>query len=1031
MFFFFSYQIDVLHAGDILAPELTILDVVYMYKYTEEGPLKFSYTVTSPVTVRSKRKYKQSFSFAQKVQSPKKSIETFKESVKTMECKTEEFVSSPKIVPRITLKIEKSKDIKDHKSGRRKSDDLSRCEKKVIRASIVNGPHSYPSYLAPLKKKIKLEEKPSIQNSSLKYEFQTNGKNNNVNKSINIDTKSHTVAEIHALIKKEISDENKNNNNRSKSDEETDANNSLNSSADDGDGPMVIDESRLSDDENSDSIFNANVSRSSVHVSDNVADTKALDKISINPSMGTSQSSNEILNENKENLINSINNVKPIPIISQSNGISRQNNVADCNVQDRNMQSHEENKSNSPKKTFLVVQPTKPIDSVTKRVSSASVSTLSSLLSNAPKVQSSGETKLCNFRSGSAEIGTSTIDSSALALSNIIGNDILKTSSTTGRMNGSNNLTSPITSFTSIADKMAANNKRCDSALPPNIASFVARVPNMTVTSLPMSIASTNSTDSASAVSFPVVQNSVTTPVNANTVPYQRQLLMQSMSASQATNGSHSVSPNTSISQESKTKISSLDNTPAANNPTSSNLGRPGLPTFPFGQRPPFIAPTKPRLGRPPNPNKVQKPPSRGRGGGRGSRGGGVRRVESANLPGTARPNLPHDVASMQLLHQQVQAMQQQHAQVAKQQQVQHVYQQQAAAAIKQQQQLQQQLMQAVPNHATQILPNIQQQLLQNPHALASFASNPQEFAKYMSFLQLQSQLQKQTVPSSSMNLSPSSNGSGSQLNFLQDGNSGADPLSPNSFTKLQSSSPTLSSPLSKLLSLNSAQMAFEKVKNMSADGNFAAVAPQTAMTQSGAPSPKPAKSPAPASPSTPSSICSQTPEVTITKLPPVSNISTNNKTSSTNTVSITKRSHGISITAATPVNDSKPGNTISNSSVRQIPNPSFLSNSKKPNSPVSISKYSKNIKSNHNNGTTKSPQGSTKHSFNFNNNINNSKESVPNMTHTAVINQVFLPNSIASLTGMSNLLQMENMTKSLPPSTVANGIQANAPAKC
>ena len=46
---------DVVHNGDCLSPELTLLDVVYMYKWTESEPLSLQYTVIDPPTPYRKR----------------------------------------------------------------------------------------------------------------------------------------------------------------------------------------------------------------------------------------------------------------------------------------------------------------------------------------------------------------------------------------------------------------------------------------------------------------------------------------------------------------------------------------------------------------------------------------------------------------------------------------------------------------------------------------------------------------------------------------------------------------------------------------------------------------------------------------------------------------------------------------------------------------------------------------------------------------------------------------------------------------
>ncbi|XP_071536640.1 uncharacterized protein [Panulirus ornatus] len=42
-----THRVDIMHGGDCLMGELTLLDVVYMYKWTEDAPLRLTYTVTA------------------------------------------------------------------------------------------------------------------------------------------------------------------------------------------------------------------------------------------------------------------------------------------------------------------------------------------------------------------------------------------------------------------------------------------------------------------------------------------------------------------------------------------------------------------------------------------------------------------------------------------------------------------------------------------------------------------------------------------------------------------------------------------------------------------------------------------------------------------------------------------------------------------------------------------------------------------------------------------------------------------------
>ncbi|XP_066981635.1 uncharacterized protein [Macrobrachium rosenbergii] len=49
-----THKVDIMHGGDCLVGELTLLDVVYMYKWTEDAPLRLMYTVSTVPQTRKR-----------------------------------------------------------------------------------------------------------------------------------------------------------------------------------------------------------------------------------------------------------------------------------------------------------------------------------------------------------------------------------------------------------------------------------------------------------------------------------------------------------------------------------------------------------------------------------------------------------------------------------------------------------------------------------------------------------------------------------------------------------------------------------------------------------------------------------------------------------------------------------------------------------------------------------------------------------------------------------------------------------------
>ncbi|KAL7643711.1 UNVERIFIED_CONTAM: hypothetical protein RMT77_005717 [Armadillidium vulgare] len=105
------HRVDIVHGGDCLSPELTLLDVVYMYKWTEDNPLKLQYTVIAPPLPLRKRP--RPCSSKHKVSTPESSPKKIKLSSK----------ASPKTSPKKSKSDEsrcslssESKDFKEAKS---------------------------------------------------------------------------------------------------------------------------------------------------------------------------------------------------------------------------------------------------------------------------------------------------------------------------------------------------------------------------------------------------------------------------------------------------------------------------------------------------------------------------------------------------------------------------------------------------------------------------------------------------------------------------------------------------------------------------------------------------------------------------------------------------------------------------------------------------------------------------------------------------------------------------------------------------
>lgn len=606
---------------------------------------------------------------------------------------------------------------------------------------------------------------------------------------------------------------------------------------------------------------------------------------------------------------------------------------------------------------------------------------------------------------------------------------------------------------------------------PNSITSFAARSPNMTITTVapilsanPVTMSSPL-TDVTSSVAYAAVLADVQKRQQLIQMQQQKQkvlhqiqqqeervlrqkLLLQSTAAAATAQAksqqvlAQTISSSSPQMQSISSTRSPIVSTP--NNSSSPGTVRSPYPVgFPFNQRPPFIAPTKPRLGRPPNPNKAQNVRgSRGGRGGRGRRGGGV-----GAAPPPPRANLPPSVAGLQ------QALQQQALQQQQQQQALQLQQQQQQQALQQQQQQR--------AHATsaQFPPTVQQQLaMQSPLAnLAAVSSLPNaqvlnnnsspamELASYMADVQAVHNLftlghslmhpNNQNAPTPPMDLSPNAK-CNSPLIPLR-GGGGLIPPSPNPHASMSPQYTTMSSPnpyaaaTSALLgsvvsSPTTAQFNRSSSISPSEAGASPAATPRSASAPHSAPSPRPARSPAPASPSAPNntSICSQTPEVTITKLPPVSSVSATSKVSTTNTISITKRQHGISITTASN-NDTKTTNKSSNSSNRQITNNSSnLTKSKSNNNTVSVMTKSSSklaLPAKHNNINNNSPTKLQIVNNNNNGSSSNSNGRSPSSSVKKRSNNNNSPLKDADpLPVTSAILKIESLTKALPAAPMA-----------
>ena len=407
--------------------------------------------------------------------------------------------------------------------------------------------------------------------------------------------------------------------------------------------------------------------------------------------------------------------------------------------------------------------------------------------------------------------------------------------------------------------------------------------------------------------------------------------------------------------------------TAAANSSQASVMTRSPYPgaVFPFGQRPPFINPTKPRLGRPPNPNKALTS-SRGTRGGRGSRGGGRgRRGAIAAVGGRGGP-LPPVLAP--------QAPQGTNSPSA------------AVAALQ------------------------QQFNLRGPSPIMPLGTT---IANYMAaeaavrgMLNLGGLMQQQISQSGGgespaskiMDLSPNSKSAGSSP--LLGMRTGTVPPSPNPHASPSYVTMASPNPYATLLGGPSAPVASSPVRSSSSPAEAAggvpssgSAAPKTASTNN----PQSTPPPQPPSPSAPNNICSPTPEVTITKLPPAPPPPTTSaKSSSSNTISITKRST-ISITA-------------SDGSAAK---------------PPKLSKHSKPGK----NTITMSPKTTSIKTLNNNNNKLTNGHAKPSSVKLERKNSAEKSSNGGSPNsplrdggpglGGSSILKIEHLTKSLPPTTV------------
>ncbi|KAF2359759.1 RAWUL domain [Trinorchestia longiramus] len=1065
------HQVDIMHAGDCLSSDLTLLDVVYMYKWNEDAPLKFLYTVLAPPSVPTRKRIKPCISYKPKIElplqlEPKNRTSPLKPS-RVSPHKDGQKHQSPKTDERHEKSPVKTAEEKGDKTPRKEGEITDNAKRKDMDEKMqVNGNGD----LRP-KKKIRLEnssvitkeinEELSTPNESSTRAPSSPAKAPDANNTSDKDLDSSTERQEKCDTESKVGTESSNISTvRDDVDEPMDCDSvnnqtidSLDSSRDDGEGRMVIDESAQSP---SDEDSTPPVQSPRPEPTKTTSPTTAVSESS--PRKDSESSPIQLKKEQPE--------VKE----SKSNEKNKPSEVSESEPSTKRLEATKMNGT-------LVAAPGIPMVSIPRPLLSLPPYTSSLNNNDVPKSSPKKELEINRSEytingspTAAAQVQVTTVSnqesvssltqspatdrkvpvSSSLTFSSHLENQtnrlqnkvpkliLHKNVNLKDKMSISKSesiLNKTITKLSLAAARSSINmseaNTHTNSPVRPHVAgtSHTNALKSLTVAPTKVSAASHAKVPSSSAVvqQNPHVATTASSSLSATTstaavttkpaesgaalaaafvnarqqqlAELQQQKFLQQLQQQQKNQEKQGhlqlIQQQKKILQQrqlqqlqqlqqasqNKVKFENLNQVTHPSLPSAdrrsttsdacsaSTLSRSPFPTgFPYSQRPPFIAPTKPRLGRPPNPNKVASS-ARGSRGGKGSRGGRGRR--GGLLPNTPRPSIPSQVAALQAI---------QNAQATSQ--------------------LQQTVTQAFPLQSV------------NPALSKDSSSPPMDL----------SPTPKVTMPNlNSMRLIPPSPNPYSSLSNQQyPGMQTPNPYASASSSILTSSSPiaaAVSSPKTTPHIIRSSAGSPAEAGSVSpaATPRTAAPTPQTV------PSPRPARSPAPASPSAPN-LCSPTPEVTITKLSPASTSTTTTKSTTTNTISITKRS-GISITASSTsdirsASKSIPGKPSPSPAITKTKSNTVSIN---PKSPKSIS-----------NSSVTSP----KHlNGKFNNNTTPSKKLLSNGLLGTSLNNLKLPSSVGSETKVetsrsgysaisehsshattSSILKIESLTRSLPP---------------
>ncbi|XP_018010106.1 flocculation protein FLO11 [Hyalella azteca] len=1085
------HQVDIMHAGDCLCSDLTLLDVVYMYKWNEDAPLKFLYTVVAPPTVPSRKRVKPNINYKprteQQLQPENKEKLSPQKSGHSSPNK-DNLRSSPKSGDEKLSHTPTELVVADSDVGSVNESDNSK------RKEMENATHSESENGSPHKKirteTIQLTTSVSQAEDHLAKTPKSN-ETNETRESCNSKNKSDNDAKATVPT---APDDNGNCNDVDEAMDCDSVNNqtidSLDSSRDDGEGRMVIDESAQSpsDEDSTPPTTSSPRPESSKIIAPEQAKTSisSQEGSDSDPGLESDKNSKLLLNSDarsKKSMptlspnsprsekmngtliaapeIPMVSIPRPLPTLTPYSIALNNNNVVECSEKRKDSKKEVDPKAvnesvKSPMNQINKVVKTENNSEITpSAVTSKAISVSSPSVANSVEIQTSsttvaqntkifpsnkiiaGKDKLVSSKPESILNKTITKLSLAAAKANAVGgnvdaqtgpsNQVSRTFNSPPKAESNALIKSPVVIPPASLASAILHNPPLSSNV--GVATTVSKLPTNPDPSAALAEALVNNVRQHQQHLAQMHQQKILQQLQQQNIQetqdqlqhlqQQQKLLRQKQYQQLVTQSSQPKVKFENLKQMTLPRISSPDaRRPLPEPGSTSGLVRSPFPAgFPYNQRPPFIAPTKPRLGRPPNPNKAA---SAGRGSrGRGARGGRGRR---GGLPVTSpRPPLPSQIAALQ-------AIQNAQAQVSTQ--------------------LQQNVNQSYPlSSVNPALVGLSVNSFANPGVLNNQQQTVLDIATYMAaygnmFSNSNSFLQQnkdnETPP---MDLSPTPKTSLPNLNIMR-----LIPPSPNPYASIPPqqylgmsspnpyasvASPVLPGASSPIATAASSPKTTPQHNRPSAGSpaeagsvSPAATPRSAAPAHQTAPSPRPARSPAPASPSTPN-LCSPTPEVTITKLSPASTSVSTTKSTTTNTISITKRS-GVSITASSSSdvrssNKSGPGKPSSNPALTKMKTNTVTINAKSPksssNSPVSSPKLlngklsinlTPNKKSLSTNGLTFTSTSNMR-GLSIGENIN--KLEVSRSGHSPL-------NESGPLPATSSILKIESLTRSLPPAT-------------